>query len=154
MSDDLSALLPGREVTVKGETLVLMPFFFGQLPRAVKLIQPLASALMAANVASFDGTTMRLAADWPLKVPAIVADGGEALLDLLAFITGKPRAWFDTLGVDEGIALTRAALEVNGDFFVAKVAPMLPVAISPDGAPSSPGSLTAGTAGATSSTTP
>jgi hypothetical protein len=136
MSDDLQTLLPEREVTAKGEVLTIAPFFFGQLPKAVKLIQPLAQALGTAQVLTIDGTTVRLSADWPLKLPQIVAEGGEALIDLIAFVTGKPRAWFDTLGTDEGISLTRVVIEVNADFFAKKVAPMLPVAINQDGAPS------------------
>jgi hypothetical protein len=147
MSDDLQTLLPEREVTVRRagaitgqeqapETLTIAPFFFGQLPKAVKLIQPLAQALGAAQVLTIEGTTVRLSADWPLKLPQIVAEGGEALIDLIAFVTGKPRAWFDTLGIDDGIGLTRAVLEVNADFFAKRVAPMLPVAISQDGAQS------------------
>ena len=117
-------------------------FFFGQLPRAVQLLRPLAETMRTAEVVSFDGGQVQLAADWPLKLPQIVGDGGEALLELLSFITGKPRAWFDTLAADDGVMLTKTCFEVNGDFFVRKIAPLLAIKAeaSPaaDGAPSSP----------------
>lgn len=130
MNDELDALFPARELTVNSETLTIAPFFFGQLPKAVKLMRPLAEALQSTNVVSVDAEGgVSLASDWPLKIPAIVADGGDALLDLLAFVVKKPRDWFDTLGVDDGVTLTRAAFEVNRDFFVKKIVPLLPVAI-------------------------
>jgi hypothetical protein len=125
---DLEALLPAREITLKGEVMTVAPFTFGMLPKAVKLMQPLAEALRSANVVGFHDGIVSLAPDWPMKVPQIVAEGGEALLDLLAFVIAKPRKWFDTLGMDEGIALTKLALEVNADFFQKKVAPMFPTA--------------------------
>lgn len=141
MSDDLDKLLPsGREVTVGGETLTLLPFTFGQLPKAVKLLRPVTEAVGAAGIVSLDGTAVRLAADWPLKLPALMDDAGEALLQFIAFASGKPRTWFDTLGADDGIELTKAVFEANGDFFVKRIAPRLGMAVpTPEaGAPSSP----------------
>jgi hypothetical protein len=40
-----------------------------------------------------------------------------------------PRSFFDTLPADDGLALTKAAFEVNGDFFVKRIAPRLGMAI-------------------------
>ena len=85
-------------------------------------------------------------------------EGGEARVELVAFAVKKPRAWFDELGSDDGIALTKAAFEVNGDFFARRVAPMLGMSIQPEkaatGEPSSPASAPADTVGPTSSATP
>ena len=142
-TDDMAALFPGRDITIAGETMRISPFFFGQLPRAVQLLRPLAETMRTAEIMSFDGGQVQLASDWPLKVPQIVGDVGEALLDLLAFITGKPRVWFDTLAADDGVKLTRACFEVNGDFFVKRIAPLLAIKTeavkAADGVPSSPG---------------
>ena len=88
------------------------------------------AVLTDAQAMEIDGTSIKLASDWPLKLPQIVAEGGEALMDVLSYMTGKPRAWFDTLPMDDGIALTRALFEVNGDFFAQRIAPMLPVAVT------------------------
>lgn len=139
MSDDSKTLFPAIEVTAGGETISISPFFFGQLPKAVKLLRPLVDALGSANVLTFDGAGATLAADWPARLPQIIDEGGEALISLLAFAINKPRAWFDTLGADDGIALTRAVFEANGSFFAERIAPMLSVAVQPaqDGAASS-----------------
>lgn len=143
MSDDLDKLMPEpREITAGGETFTLRPFTFGQLPKAIKLLRPITEAVTSAGIAKFEGKDFFLAPDWPLKLPILMDEAGESLVGFVAFAIGKPREWFDTLGADEGIALTKAAFEVNGDFFVKKVAPMLgmstPVATPPAGVPSSP----------------
>ena len=154
---DLEKLLPGDEVGLSnGETLTLKPFFFGQLPRAVKLLRPVTESIRAAGIASFDGKEFALASDWPLRLPQLMDDGGEALVEFAAFAVGKPREWFDTLGADDGIALTKAAFEVNASFFARKVAPMLGMSVTPPetGAPSSQDLSLRDTVGATSSTTP
>lgn len=149
-SGDLATLFPAREVTVHRtgagpETLSVSPIQFGKLPKTVALLRPMVAVLTDAEVMTIEGTRVSLAANWPLKLPQIVADGGEALIDVLAFLTGKPRVWFDSLGMDDGIALTRALFEANADFFRQRIAPMLPVAVTsdepstagPDGAQSS-----------------
>ena len=156
---DLAALLPGRDVTLStGEVLTLMPFYFGQLPRAIKLLRPVTDAVRAAGIAGFDGKDFALAPDWPLRLPQLMDEGGEALVEFVAFAVKKPRAWFDELGSDDGIALTKTAFEVNGDFFARRVAPMLGMSIQPEkaatGEPSSPASAPADTVGTTSSATP
>lgn len=155
---DLAALLPGRDVTLStGEVLTLMPFYFGQLPRAIKLLRPVTDAVRAAGIAGFDGKDFALAPDWPLRLPQLMDEGGEALVEFVAFAVKKPRAWFDELGSDDGIALTKAAFEVNGEFFAKKVAPMLGMSMAapaPTGAPSSPDSSPPATVGETSSPTP
>ena len=141
--DDLEKLFPaGQEVTAGGEKVTLKPFTFGQLPRAIKLLRPVTDAVGTAGIAEFSAGDFRLASDWPLRLPQLMDEAGEALVAFVAFACGKPRDWFDTLGADEGIALTRAAFEVNGDFFVKRIAPMLGMAIpkaAPAGEPSPPG---------------
>lgn len=128
-SQDLQTLLPERDVTVKGETIAVSPFKFGQLPKAFRLMRPLGDVLRTSGVLLISGTNLIMASDWPLKLPDIVAEGGEALIELLAFAIGKPREWFDDLDIDEGVALTRKVVEVNGDFFAKRIAPMLPGAV-------------------------
>ena len=132
---DLGTLFPERELTVRRrgaepETLTLSPIPFGRLPKTVALLRPMVAVLTDAQAMEIEGTSIKLASDWPLKLPQIVAEGGEALMDVLAYMTGKPRVWFDTLPMDDGIALTRALFEVNGDFFAQRIAPMLPVAVT------------------------
>lgn len=159
-TSELDTLAPEpRQVPLRGgETITLEPFKFGQWPRAIRLFRPITEAVKAAGIASLDGGGLQLAADWPMRLPQVMDEGGEALLEFVAFAIGKPRVFFDTLGGDDGVALTKAVFEVNGNFFVARIAPMLglaavqPVApvVAQDGAPSSPDSSATATAAATS----
>lgn len=162
-SDDLETLAgaePRVITTRRGEAIEIREFFFGQWPRAVRLIRPVTTAVEATGIAGFVAGTFRLAENWPLLLPQLLDEGGEAVIEFVAFAIGKPRAWFDTLGGDDGLALTRAVFEVNGDFFVQRIAPMLGLqvqaaaagtaAAAADGAPSSPSSSPAGIDGTTS----
>jgi hypothetical protein len=139
---DLEKLLPlDVEVKAGGETIVPKPFPFGHLPKAVKLLRPIVDAAGSANIMRIEGDTFMLAPDWPLRLPALMDEAGESLLGFVAFAIGKPRDWLDTIGADEGVALTKAVFEVNGDFFAKRIAPLLGMAIpvaQPGGAPSSP----------------
>jgi hypothetical protein len=152
---DLAVLFPEREVTLStGEKLELKPFAFGKLPRAIRLLRPVTDAVRAAGIAGFDGTNFALAPDWPLRLPQLMDEGGEALVEFVGFAIGKPREWFDELGADDGIALTKAAFEVNGDFFARRVAPMLGMSIprpaAATGEPSPADSAASATPGMTS----
>lgn len=159
MSDDLAVLFPGKEVTAQGETLTVVPFFFGQFPKAIKLMQPVAQALRGSDIMDFsqDGgkVNFKISPDWVLKLPQIMAEGGEALIEMVAFATSKPRKWFDTLPGDEGVNLTKAVLEVNADFFVRKMLPIFgPVASPAIGGSSSAALSEPAIAGTTSAATP
>lgn len=160
-ASDLAALFPGREVVCKGETIRIVPLYFGQYPQAGKLAKPLINALREANLFAFanvieDGKTVakfELAENWIAELPMVLDEGGEALIRFFAFAIGKPREWFDTLAGDEGIALGQAIFEENADFFVRRILPMLQTAgfTKADGAASSPASTALDTAGMPSS---
>lgn len=126
---DLDILFPGREISAGGEKLTLQPFTFGKLPKAAKLLQPIASSLSAAGIFGIEQAAgevqFRLASDWPLKIVDMLAEGGEGLLSFIAFASGKELAWVESLPADDGVALTKAVMEINADFFVQRVLPML-----------------------------
>ncbi len=152
---DLDTLIPDRDLKIKGETVTVAPFFFGQWPKAIRLLRPLTESVRKTGIAGFTEQGFVLASDWPLRLPQLIDEAGEALLEFVAFAVNKPRDWFDTMGGDDGIALAKAVFEVNGDFFVKRIAPTLGVAVLPaTGAPLSPDSSQPATAGPTSSATP
>jgi hypothetical protein len=129
----LSVLFPGEEVKAGGETLTIKPFMFGQFPRAMKLLRPITDAVRSAGIAGFDGQQFFFAQDWPMRLPQLMDEVGEPLLEFVGFAAGKPREWFDTIQADEGIALARAAFQVNASFFVQRIAPSLGLAVQPAG---------------------
>lgn len=154
---DIEKLLPEREITIGGEAIVVRPFFFGQLPKAVKLLRPIAEALRETGIASIDGEWLALAKDWALKLPQLLEEAGEPLVAFVAFAVGKPRAWFDTLAADEGVKLTRAVFEANASFFVERIAPLVGLKAASEtatGAPSSQDSYLPATPGTLFEATP
>jgi hypothetical protein len=166
-SEDLAILFPGRDVTVNGETITVMPFYFGQHPKAIALLSPVVNALQSANILRISdngkgGLDMKMASDIVDRLPSVmetVADGLELSIKLLMFALGKPREWFDTIPGDDGYKLLFAVLQENSDFFTKRILPMfgLTAKASPQiletGAPSSPASSEPATDGQTSSAT-
>ncbi len=150
---DLEVLHPaGREVQAGGETIVVKPLKFGQLPQASRLLAPLSKQIAQA----FKSGDTRTLADTAALFVDLLATGGDDLLAALGFFVGKPREWFDTLENDEGLALLNAVFEVNADFFSRRVLPMFaqaaPAADPPTGAMSSESSSQPATAEPTSTT--
>jgi hypothetical protein len=139
MSEDLKALFPGQEVVAGGETIVVSPFAFGQLPQVAKCFASIKGVIEGGDLVE------------------IASAGGEDLLKLLCLAAKKPRVWFDTLPSDEGLNLMAAVIQENRDFFVRRMSPALQrltQAVNGTGAPSSPDSSEAATDGATSQATP
>jgi hypothetical protein len=154
---DLEKLLPEREITIAGEAITVRPFFFGQLPKAVKLLRPIAEALRETGIASLEGNGLALAPDWALRLPQLFEEAGEPLVAFVAFAVGKPREWFDTLEADEGVKLTKAVFESNASFFASRVAPLVGLVAAgatATGAPSSPDSYLPATPGTLFGATP
>jgi hypothetical protein len=127
-TQELEVLFPDQELVISGETVLVKPLKFGQLPKAIKLLKPVSDALQAAGIFALRGEAgnAQFALDpaWPLKIVDMLAVGGEDLLQFLAFAVGKPRAWLDTLDTDDGVKLVKAVFEINADFFVRRVFPM------------------------------
>lgn len=122
----LELLYPsGKEVMVGGETLTVREFTFGQWPKATKMLHPVISALVSQGLFSVSDGELQLSADWVTGIVAVMSDGGESILDLCAYVTGKPRDFFDKVSLNEGVDLIRAIFEVNADFFKKRILPML-----------------------------
>ena len=123
---DLDVLYPaGKAIQAGGETIIIKPIKFGQLPQASRLIAPISKQVAAAFKTEGDRTV----ADTAALFVELLAMGGDDLLAALGFFVGKPREWFDTLDNDEGMALLNAVFEVNADFFSRRVLPLFaPVA--------------------------
>ena len=142
---DLDVLFPeGKEVLVQGESLVIKPYTFGQIARVSKLAYPIVAALQDSGllkIETIEGqANISIASDWPSRIVEIMGLGGEEFLQLVALSIGKPRAWLDTIQIDDGVTLAKAVIEVNSDFFAKRILPLLSVPKNPalDGDTSSP----------------
>ncbi|MDE2455665.1 MAG: hypothetical protein KGL43_18920 [Burkholderiales bacterium] len=164
MAGDLETLAPTpREVTAKGDTVAIAPFYFGQFPRVMGLLRQIGQQVQGTGIMSIStgggNAQFSLASNWAERLPEVFEQAGEPWLDLLAMAIGKPRKWFDTLAADEGLLLSQAMVEVNLDFFARKLLPLIqgmtgaPISQA-TGAPSSPDSSPSGTGSPTSTATP
>ena len=114
--NDLEVLFPdGKVVVANGESIIIKPFTFGQIPKVVGTVKKLAGVVQGDQIDVLDA----------------IEKGGEDLLALAAFVVGKPREWFDGVPTDEGVELLKAIFEVNLDFFAKRVRPLLPTFLLP-----------------------
>ncbi|WP_346824855.1 hypothetical protein ACEN2Y_09945 [Ralstonia solanacearum] len=112
--DDLDKLIPQpAELTVGGESLVILPLKVGRLPDFLRAISPVLQQLQAPKI------------DWL----GLFIEHGDDLLQAVAIAVGKPRTWVDDLATDEAILLAAKVVEVNADFFTRTVLPRLNVLI-------------------------
>lgn len=122
MSNEMNTLFPGKEIQLNtGETIIIKPFTFGQLPKAIKIGQKIGGLL--ANMyqqGKFEDQSQTSA-----NLMLILSEGGEDLINLMSLGINKPRDWFDQLQGDDGLNLTIAFLEVNIDFFTKKMMPQI-----------------------------
>lgn len=112
MTTDVQKIFPGKEITVAGEQIQVMPIKLGQLPKAMALMLKVGTAVSSAS--------------GPEDIGVIIAEGGDELLDLIAVCVKKPRAWVDDLYPDDAAELISTFLEINKGFFVEKVLPKFP----------------------------
>lgn len=115
--DELQTLFPEKIIKVHGEDLVLKPLTFGQLPKAIKIVEKLGGL--------FETTFKKSKVTDANTVMKFITLGGDDFIDLMCLGVGKPREWFDTLPMDEGISLTISFIEVNVSFFTQRVLPMM-----------------------------
>lgn len=135
----LDAIAPvGQDVKLSdGTTITVKPIKLGQLPRFVKAIRPIFGALVALTPdtsspgveggqgAEPDADPAAVPDVDPAAIIELYADHGESIAEALAIVTGETRARLDALDLEEALALILALWEVNRDFFVHRLLPML-----------------------------
>jgi hypothetical protein len=119
---DLNTLFPDVELTVQGEVLTIRPFTFGQLPKVLKLTKSFYN-----DIQPFFEESQGNEAELTMKAMSV---GGDDLIELIALGIKKPREWFDSLQIDDGIRVATAFLEVNLSFFAQRVLPEVKTAMS------------------------
>jgi hypothetical protein len=115
MSDDTFAALPPvpKFIEVAGERIDLIPLKVGEVPAFARAVQPVAASLSASP-------------DWL----ALMAEHGEAVIDAVAVASRRPREWVAALELDEAVRLAEAVFEVNADFFIRRLLPVVTEAAS------------------------
>jgi hypothetical protein len=119
MSDEATVIFgeTAKPITIRGEDIKVEAIKFGQLPKALLLVQSLGAVIVECVNDNTIGE--------PSTILRIAALGGEDLINLVAFGIKKDRSWFDELEQDEGLELLMAFVAVNVDFFIKRVLPTL-----------------------------
>jgi len=123
---ELHTLQPAHELSLSsGEILTIKPLPFGKLAKALSLVSSIfGNASLGYEALSADANSAGAI------IARVLAEGGEEIYQLLSLGTGKPREWFDTLSMDDGIRVTTLFLEVNSDFFIHQALPVLKASLS------------------------
>jgi hypothetical protein len=105
--DDLNVLFP-QPVTVRagGEEVTVRVLTMAEIPAASGILW---QCFAEAKVKPEDAAEMDL--------PRVLAAAGNGAAALLGLICDRPSGWVSALPAGDGLRLTRAALEVNHDFF-------------------------------------
>lgn len=123
MSDDLEVLAPtGASVKFRGKDMEVLPIPVGALPKLVREARPLADELMSLELPA-DGDDTALFA----LVLNLIEQHGERIFVAAAICTGKDQKWIEGADIADFVQLAIKVFEVNRDFFVLKLAPLLGV---------------------------
>lgn len=117
MSEELKAIFPVKKITVAEMPFEIKPFTFGQLPKVMKLMEKVAGPVQTAYK---EGKSSD-----PATIMGIFATGGEDLIELMADAIKAPKEFVSNLDSDEGIKLLVTFIEVNKDFFIQRILPLI-----------------------------
>ena len=115
--NQLDTIFPqDRIVTIKDVEINIKPFKFGKLPQVFRTIEPIAEIFQ--QLVKEEAGQLKL-------YSALIARGGDNVIELIVVGSGQERSWVCDLDLDEGIELLSAIVEVNSSFFIQKILPRL-----------------------------
>lgn len=121
MNDELAVLEPsGSSVTYNGEQITVLPLPIGRIPQLVRVARPVIETVLSLDAIP-DENDPRLV---PLLLELVEAHG-EKVFEAVGICIGKPAEFVGRGGMDEFVTLAQQVWEVNRDFFVLKLAPLL-----------------------------
>ena len=128
MSTDLQAFVPEvKKLDIRGRAVEVGPLTVRQIPVMIK-----AFSVFSGKAATDSGVQKD---DWM----TLFAEHTDKIVEAIAVAIRQPQDWVYELHPDEAIILCEAIWEVNQDFFVNRVLPVLTKALG--GAPQLPPSL-------------
>ena len=98
-------------IDIAGERLSLTPIKTRELPAMMRAIGPILAEIQSGDILG------------------ALATNADSMVDAVAIGSRKPREWVDELDLDALVAVAGAVLEVNADFFVRAVLPVLTKAV-------------------------
>lgn len=101
---EINTLLPGKRITLSTkERVEIRPIPFGKLPAFTESIAGLFSKLKTT------GLKLEEIEDW--KVVLEIA--AEEAIQIMAFVIDKPREWFDSIDIADGLEILNTIIEQN-----------------------------------------
>ncbi len=98
-------------IDIADERLSLTPIKTRELPAMMRAIAPILAEIQKGDILG------------------ALATNADSMVDAVSIGSRKPREWVDELDLDDLVAVAGAVLEVNADFFVRRVMPILTTAI-------------------------
>lgn len=122
MSDELEVLAPsGASVQYCGETLEVLPVKIGTVPKIVRVARPVLDKIfdMVGEDAKVDDDQLvGLVFD-------LVENSSDQVFAAVALCTGRDQEFIEKGDLDEFVLLAKKVYEVNRDFFLQKLVPLL-----------------------------
>lgn len=115
MSDttDLGTIIPTEEpLTIQGKVVTPRTIKVKQLPGIISTIQPFAGLFTGGGVSTLD-------------LPSLIINHTPAAVELVHQLTGEDTEWIEGLELDEMVLVLTRVVEVNLDFFIRRLLPLL-----------------------------
>lgn len=129
---DIDVLAPASmSVAYRNEKVLLEPIKIGDVPALVRAIRPMlasAQALAAPSSAQEAGAGEAGIAGIEITFDllfGLIEDHADGLFTAVALLTARDAEWIRNGDLAEFIELALAAVEVNRNFFIQRVAPLL-----------------------------
>jgi len=113
-----------RKVIVNGEehTIAIRQIKTGKIPKLLRAVGPLLSVFQQTVKHAKASGSKSLA---ELDLNELLILYGDDVLEVLAILIDKPRAFVDELEIDDSTKLLGDAIEANLDFFIQRILPSL-----------------------------
>lgn len=116
MAKEVELLFPtGKVVVLNKKDYTILPYGFGKFPKVMASLSKLADVTQLDTTGQTEDAIIKM----------MFLTGGEEIMDLCALALDQPRKFLDTIPADEGVQLALAILEVNRDFFIARLQPQV-----------------------------
>jgi hypothetical protein len=125
--EDLKVLLPDEDLILNGEEIAVRPFPFGKIPKVVTQASMLIQMVLSLppDLITDEGNIDIENPATAIILASMLEQGGEQIFSILALAVGKPKEWVESLPPDEGLLLLIKVWEVNKDFFMKRLGPLL-----------------------------
>jgi hypothetical protein len=120
-TDSMEVLAPsGASVKYRGEDIAVSPIKIGAIPAIVRSARPVIDALFDNGGVPASGSTDELS-----LLLTLIGDHGDGVFAAVALCIGRDEAWVREGDTAEFYELAKTILQVNRDFFIRRLAPLL-----------------------------